>query len=122
MAGSHGDAGRAFFLTFTSTADMPYPTIYSIFFSLLLTASFRRGFAAGSRFQLLNLVPYGAMLFDWLENTSLPILLANYPSRIQAVAQFSYTRTTLKWSIGIVSIIILVIGFVMESKNGFRKK
>jgi uncharacterized integral membrane protein len=122
MIGSYGEAGRAVYLTFTSTADMLYPVVYSVFFGLLLTVLLRRGFSASSRFQLLNLLPFGAMVFDWLENANILILLSQYPSRLEGIAQFSSICTTLKWSIGIGSIIILLVAFVMALKNGFKKK
>ncbi len=122
MIKSYGDAGRAVYLTFTSTADMLYPVVYSVFFSLILTLLLQRGFKADSRLQLLNLLPFGAMIFDWLENANLLLLLSRYPEELPGVALFSSYCTSIKWGIGIVALVLVALSFVMALVNGFKKK
>jgi len=122
MVGSYGDLGRALYITFTSTADMIYPVVYSIFFSLLLTWLLHRGFKSESKWQILNVIPFGAMIFDWLENANLLILLSQFPSRTSGVAEFSSICTTLKWGFGALSIFVVLLGFVKALSNGFKKR
>ena len=122
MVGSYGDLGRALYLTFTSTADMIYPVAYSIFFSLLLSWLLQRGFKSESKWQLLNVIPFGVMAFDWLENASLLILLSQYPSRPFGVMEFSSLCTTLKWCVGMLAILVVLLGFIKALTDGFKKR
>jgi hypothetical protein len=120
MISSYGNEGRALYRTFTSSADFVYPVVYSIFFSLIMTWLLQHGFTAGSKLQRLNIIPFGAMVFDWIENVNLLIMLSQYPVKTKGVAEFSSICTTLKWSIGILAILVVVIAFVMALKNGFK--
>ena len=71
MIASYGDEGRALYRTFAMKGDIIYPVVYSILFSLLISWLFQRGFAPDSKMQILNVIPVGAWLFDWLENINL---------------------------------------------------
>lgn len=122
MIESYGDEGRALYRTFAMTGDVIYPVVYSILFSLIITWLFQRSFAASSKLQMLNVVPLGAWLFDWLENINIVTMLSLYPSKPAIVAQLASLCTTIKWSFGVVGITLVLIGFVMALKNGFKKQ
>ena len=122
MIASYGDEGRALYRTFAMTGDVIYPVVYSILFSLLITWLFQRGFASNSKMQMLNVVPLGAWLFDWLENINIVTMLSLYPSKPAIVAQLASLCTTIKWSFGGVGIMLVLIGLVMALKNGFKKQ
>ena len=122
MIESYGDEGRALYRTFAMTGDVIYPVVYSILFSLIITWLFQRGFASNSKIQMLNVVPLGAWLFDWLENINIVTMLSLYPSKPAIVAQLASLCTTIKWSFGVVGITLVLIGFVMALKNGFKKQ
>jgi len=72
--------------------------------------------------QMLNVVPLGAWLFDWLENINIVTMLSLYPSKPAIVAQLASLCTTIKWSFGGVGITLVLIGLVMALKNGFKKQ
>jgi len=121
MIASYGDEGRVIYRTFAMTGDIIYPVVYSLFFSLIITWLFQRSFAPTSKMHLLNLIPLGAWLFDWLENIHLVTMLTLYPSTPTLVARLASFCTTMKWSFGAVAIVLVLIGFVMALKNGFKK-
>ncbi len=118
---SFGDEGRAIYRTFAMTGDIIYPVIYSMFFSLIMTWLFQRGFAPNSKMHLLNVIPLGAWLFDWLENIHIVTMLSLYPSTSTIVAKLASFCTTIKWSFGAVATVLVLFGFVMALKNGFKK-
>lgn len=119
---SFGDEGRSMYRAFAMSADIVYPVVYSVFFSLLITWLFQRGFKPVSKMQLLNIVPLGALLFDWFENINIITMLSIYPSQPPIVAQLSSICTSVKWGFGGVGFVLVLIGFAMALKNGFKKQ
>lgn len=113
MVGAYGEAGRAFYRTFELTGDIIYPIIYTLFFSLLLSWLFRRGFAGASRWQRLNVLPFGALLFDLLENSCIVTMLSIYPATPTLLAWLATSFTMVKWSFAVVTLLLLLIGAVM---------
>jgi hypothetical protein len=75
-----GDYLRLFYRTADLTIDLVYPLIYTLFFSLLITWLFKKGFAPNSDMQMLNVVPFGTLLFDLLENLGIVTMLSIYPA------------------------------------------
>jgi hypothetical protein len=122
MIESYGDESRALYRTFAMTGDVIYPVVYSILFSLIITWLFQRSFASNSKLQVLNVIPFGALLFDWLENIFIVTMLLLYPSTPTIVAKLASVCTTIKWGFGVVGILLVLIGFVMALKNGFKKQ
>jgi hypothetical protein len=120
MIASYGDAGRALYRTFALTGDLIYPVVYSILFSLIISWLFQRSFASNSKLQMLNVIPFGAWLFDWLENMNIVIMLSLYPSTATTIAKLASVCTTIKWSFGAVALLLVLIGFVMAWKNRFK--
>lgn len=112
MIAAYGDTGRASYRTVELTVDIIYPIVYTLFFSLLITWLFQRGFPAESKMQGLNVVPFGAWLFDLLENLGIVGMLSVYPSTPSALAWATAIFTLLKWIFAGESIILLLIGFV----------
>jgi hypothetical protein len=122
MVAAYGDAGRATYRTIELTIDILYPIVYTLFFSLLITWLFQRGFAADSKLQRLNVVPFGALLFDLLENTSIVAMLSLYPSTPTILAWLATIFTMLKWGFAGASILLVVAGLVMATRNRFKKQ
>ncbi|GAB4151242.1 MAG: hypothetical protein Fur0021_14980 [Candidatus Promineifilaceae bacterium] len=120
MIASYGDGGRAAYRTFELTGDIIYPIVYTLFFSLLITWLFQRGFAANSKVQKLNVVPFGGGLFDLLENLCIVAMLSVFPSTPAFVAVLATIFTMLKWGFAGAAALLILVGLVMAVKNGFR--
>jgi hypothetical protein len=106
---AYGPAGRDFYVRVDLTADMAYPIIYSLFFSLTITYFLRRQGAVRPVLLRLALVPFAAMIADYLENACLVALLLSYPARIDTLAQVSSLFTSIKWVLAAVSLALLII-------------
>lgn len=122
MIAAYGEAGRASYRTVEMTIDIVYPIVYTLFFALLITWLFQRGFAKDSRMQKLNVVPLGAWLFDLLENIGIVSMISLYPSTPAALAWITVLFTIAKWLFFITTIVLILIGFVMALRNGFKKQ
>jgi hypothetical protein len=69
-----------------------------------------------------NAVPFGAWLFDLLENLSIVIMLSIYPSTPALLAWIATIFTMLKWLFALVTILLLLAGLVKAVMNGFKKQ
>ncbi|MCC6569752.1 MAG: hypothetical protein IT315_10995 [Anaerolineales bacterium] len=122
MVESYGEAGRADYRLFELTGDIIYPIVYTLFFSLAITWLFQRGFASNSAMQKYNVVPFGAWLFDLLENLGIVAMLSVYPSTPALLAWATAAFTLVKWLFAIASGLLLLIGLATALKNGFKKQ
>lgn len=122
MVASYGNEGRAAYRLFELTGDILYPIIYTLFFALAITWLFQRGFAGTSGMHKLNVVPFGAWLFDLFENLGIVAMLSVYPSTPALLAWVSAIFTLVKWLFVIASILLLLVGLAMAVKSGFKKQ
>ena len=122
MMDKYGEAGRSIYLKILLTADIIYPTIYSLFFSLLISWLFQRAFNAESSMQTWNMMPAGAWLFDILENIDIVSMLLMYPSKSESMAWLAMLFGSLKWVFFLISLGLVLLGLVRAALNGFRKQ
>jgi len=120
MIESYGDEIRASYRTFELTGDIAYPIVYTLFFSLALTWAFQRGFPADSNIQKYNVIPFGAWLFDLLENLCIVTMLSIYPSTPAALAWIATIFTMIKWLFTVPTVLLLLYGYVQAARNSFK--
>lgn len=77
--------------------DMIYPVVYAFFFFVLVRWLLGKIPAQPKWLERAALVPFAAMLFDWLENIGIVAMIARFPDRPGALAPLSSAMTTLKW-------------------------
>lgn len=117
MIAAYGAPTRAFYRTFELTGDLLYPIIYTLFFSLLLTWLFRHSFAEQSRWQRLNVLPFGAWLFDLLENICIVTMLTLYPATPAPLAWLATGLTMVKWSFAGAALLLILCGLAMALRK-----
>ncbi len=78
MIEKYGAAGRAIYMKIELSADILYPIIYTLFYALLISWLFQRGFKPDSPMQTWNVMPMGAWLFDLLENVGTVSMVSMY--------------------------------------------
>ena len=122
MVESYGEAGRSSYRAFELTGDIIYPIVYTLFFSLLITWLFRRGFRPSSKMQALNVVPLGGWLFDLLENLGIVTMLSVFPSTPDVLAWITAIATLIKWLFAAATIVLILVGLVKAAMNGFKKQ
>jgi len=117
---SYGEAGRAAYRVFDLTADIIHPIAYTLFFGLLLSVLFQRGFSSGSIVQKFNAVPAVSWLFDMFENIGVVTMLSIYPSTPAALAWVTAVCTSIKWIFFLITIALTLIGVVKAAVNRFK--
>lgn len=111
--GDYGENGRQLYLTRISPVDVFIPITQALFLSVAITLVFRRAFAPESRWQVLNLLPFMAMVGDYLENISMVVLMLAYPTRLAMLATASAIFTTVKFVFSVISVGSIVAGIVV---------
>jgi hypothetical protein len=122
MIEKYTEAGRALYMKIELTADIIYPLIYTLFYGLLLSWLFQRGFKSDSQMQKWNVIIVGAWFFDLLENIGVISLLSAYPSQPDALAWLTMLFGLLKWAFVFATIGLALYGLVRAAMNGFRKQ
>lgn len=112
MIETYTPVGRNLYILTEWTADLFYPLVYTVLFSLLLAIVYKHAFASDSPFQYLRWSPLIMMVFDYLENTSVTILLAIYPRFPLPLAIFASFASLMKWVLGFTAGIGLITGCV----------
>lgn len=122
MIDKYGEAGRSIYWKIELTADIIYPIAYTLFFGLLMSWLFQRGFNSNDRMQKWNVMPVGGWLFDMLENAGIVSMLAMYPAKPAILAWLTMILSTIKWTFAAISIGLILVGLVRAALNGFRKQ
>jgi hypothetical protein len=122
MIEKYGPAARDIYLKIEITADIIYPIIYTLFYGLLLSWLFQRGFKPDSPMQKYNAVIVGAWFFDLLENIGIVSMLSTYPSQIDALAWLTMIFGSLKWAFFLATVALTLYGLGRATINRFRKQ
>ena len=122
MIEKYGEAGRDLYMKIELTADIIYPIIYTLFYGLLLSWLFQRGFKSDSKMQKYNVMPVGAWFFDMLENVGIVSMLVMYPSQPAVMAWLTMIFGSIKWAFFLVTVGLTLYGLVRAIMNGFRKQ
>ena len=94
------------------TLDVVYPLLSALLFGLAIAYHVKRALPATSPLQYLGLLPFVLMGVDYLENASLVIVLAAYPTRLEGVARVANLFTLGKWALSNLILLILVVSMV----------
>ncbi|MCC7117296.1 MAG: hypothetical protein IT310_02130 [Anaerolineales bacterium] len=120
MIERYGDSTRRFYRNVELSADLIYPIIYVLAFSLLISFLFKRGFAPHQPIRQWNIVPVGAYVFDLLENITIVILLSVFPTQPVTLGWLLFLFIALKWFFVGALIVLILFGLVMALKNKFK--
>lgn len=109
MAEEYGEDGRMYYIKLSYTFDIVWPIVYLCFLVSCLTLVFRplkiRVF-----WKIINLLPFGAVFFDFMENMATSLAMYRYPLRSPIIAKLAPIFTFLKWSLIGASFCVLVVG------------
>lgn len=109
----YGEYGIHLYLTRVSPVDLFIPIAQALFLSIPITLVFQRAFDANSVWQLLNTIPFAAMVGDYLENASIATIMLVYPGRLNALASVSALFTAVKFIASFASIGLIAAGFII---------
>ena len=122
IAEAYGEHGRQAYVRARLTFDVIWPLVYTFFLATAISYVFLRAFSSDHWAQLLNLVPVGGLLFDYLENISISIVMSAYPTRLNWLASLTAVFTPIKWLLVNGSFVVLLAGLLVWAFKWIRRK
>ncbi len=122
MAESYGESGRQAYVRARFTFDLAFPLVFTFFLASANSWLLSRALPAASRWRLLNLIPLGGMLFDYLENISAALVIGRYPASTPLLAAFAPVFTLLKWAFVGGSFALLCTAAILYVIQNIQKK
>ena len=107
-----GEEGRAFYLTRILPLDFPFPFAFMLFGSGNI-ALLLKHIAPKHPYKYLILIPVLFMVFDWIENIGIIIMLFNFPNLPEWAVSLASVSGMLKYISSFVSIATIVILFII---------
>lgn len=117
-----GADGRQDYVIARVTFDVIWPLVYAIFLSTALSWLLARLIAQGSRWRLLNLLPWIALVLDYLENFASVVVIGRYPSETPILADIATYFTMSKWLVLSAGFVVLALAGVMVVVNRVRRR
>jgi len=102
------------------TLDIVYPLVYGLLISFLLIVTFRRAFPKNKFTDLVVFIPWGGVLFDYLENISLATMYLSYPTKLIPLAWMATIFTAIKWTLIGIGFALVLIGAVKLAFDRFQ--
>lgn len=115
------DSEREGYILISLSIDFIYPMIYAFCLSFLLSMLFKEYANTTNPLRLINLLPFLAMEFDFLENVMLITLSFLYPDAPFTIAKIASIATPLKWGTLMVAIMIAAFRFSFQRGQQRRK-
>lgn len=88
------------------TVDVFYPVAYALLLSFLLFKL--------SQKVAISMVPIAVLVFDYLENLGIVTMIQYYPQKLSNVATITSLFTSLKWSLVVLSVILIILFLVKK--------
>lgn len=116
MVADYGDAARSYYAWTEMTTDIVYPVVYAFLFGIILTLLYRE-----SSYAWVNLIPFICLLFDYLENINIFILLTTFPQQSLTIATLCEIFKLLKWLTFGAVILLILVGLTIKMINRVRQ-
>jgi hypothetical protein len=112
----------AAYITFNQVWDTLFGVIYGVMYvvwaSLLLKPY-------SHKVGILNLLPFGQVLFDWLENIGLATVSSEYlaDGTISAsTAQLASTASSIKWAFALLVYGVILVGIIARTVGALKRR
>jgi hypothetical protein len=102
------------YVNFNQVWDTLFGLIYGVMYVIWVSVLFKPN---SQRFGILNLLPFGQVIFDWLENASLAALSNQYledGTISSSIALFASTASSIKWVFSLLVYVVILVGIVMR--------
>lgn len=109
------------YISFNQVWDSLFGLIYGVMYVIWVSVLFR---PYSQRVGVLNLLPFGQMVFDWLENFALASVSNQYLADgtiSSSTAVLASTSSTIKWVFSLLVYGVILVGIIMRIV-GSRKR
>ena len=110
------------YINFNLVWDSLFALIYGVMYVFWVSLLFK---PYSQKFGILNLLPFGQVAFDWLENLGLATISKQYLADgtiSSTTAQFASTASTIKWAFSLLVYGVILVGIVMRIVGALKKR
>ena len=110
------------YIDFNQVWDTLFALIYGVMYVVWVSILFK---PYSTKVGVLNLLPFGQVLFDWLENFSLAALSKQYLAEgtiSSSTALFASTASSIKWVFSLLVYGVILLGAVMRIVGALKKR
>ncbi len=110
------------YISFNLVWDSLFGLIYGVMYVFWVSLLFK---PYSQKFGVLNLLPFGQVVFDWLENFALASLSKQYLADgtiSSTTAQFASTSSTIKWAFSLLVYGVILVGIVMRIVGALKRR
>ncbi len=102
------------YINFNRVWDTLFGLIYGVMYVIWVSVVFK---PYAPKVGILNLLPFGQVVFDWLENASLAALSNQYLADgtiSSSMALVTSTASSIKWGFSLLVYLLILVGIVMR--------
>jgi len=110
MVAEYSDEARAYYTTVETTLDIVYPIVYTLLLGIILSLLYRN--KPYKPFGCVNLLPFISLVADYLENTTIVMMLNSYPKQSIVVATLCEIFKLVKWLSFAATILLIIYGLI----------
>jgi hypothetical protein len=110
------------YISFNQIWDTLFGLIYGLMYVIWVSVLFK---PYSQRFGVLNLLPFGQVVFDWLENYALAALSNQFlaDGAISAsTALIASTSSAIKWVFSLLVYVVILVGIVMRISRAVKRR
>jgi hypothetical protein len=112
--------GRRDYTRMLLTSDLAFPVVYSMALSIAIVLVLRKLLPLASVY--LCLFPFTIVIADWFENLSLVMVTREFPEQADVIASYASSFTSLKWSLIVLTVFILLTSVAFWIARCIRDK
>ena len=110
------------YINFNQVWDSLFALIYGVMYVVWVSILFK---PYSQKIALLNLLPFGQVFFDWLENFALATLSKQYLADgtiSSSTSLLASTSSTIKWIFSLLVYGVILVGAVMRIAGALKKR
>ncbi len=110
----------ASYITFNQVWDSLYGVIYGVMYVVWVSVLLK---PYSQKVGILNLLPFGQVLFDWLENIGLATVSSQYLADgtiSSTTAQLASTASSIKWAFALLVYGVILVGIVARTVGALK--
>jgi len=108
------------YITFNQVWDSIYGVIYGVMYVVWVSVLLK---PYSHKVGILNLLPFGQVLFDWLENIGLATVSSQYLADgtiSSTTAQLASTASSIKWAFALLVYGVILVGIVARTVGALK--
>jgi hypothetical protein len=110
------------YITFNQVWDTLFGLIYGVMYVVWVSVLFK---PYSQKVGILNLLPFGQVIFDWVENFSLSALSSQYLADgtvSSSIALLASTSSAIKWGFSLLVYGVILVGIVVRIAGALKRQ